>query len=610
MTAVLLAGVVMLCAVSLQQTQSDLMSFRIPSVEGERSISLWEKEDGRFYVFLPSYADLNQMEIDLHTESPVQISGILLEEGMRCSSFALDTPYAISWHAWGKTHQREITFLQSANVPAMYVDTQSGSMDYIHQKKGNKETGWMTVYRADGSLDYSGQMESIQGRGNNTWTEYEKKPYSIILSEKADLLGLGAAQRWILLANAADPTNLRNKIAYEFADAVGLPYSPDSTWADVYLNGEYAGLYLLSERNEVHPERVDLAEDGSFLVSVERQDRIESQNYPHVATDASRYLRIHYPQTPSDIQLKNLEKQWHSVENAILAEDGIDPATGSHWTKLIDVESWVKKYLMEEIFGNIDACHISQFFYSDGNSAEKKIYAGPVWDYDVTMGSDKAWQLSAPNTLYANRLHVSTGIDSPWFYQLYRKDAFFETMVNVYQEEYLPLLQIFLENIIVGYVNQIADACQMDQIRWYTDPAAIDKQFGYIRDYMHKRSEFLSSIWIDQEPYCIVKADHGMGGAFGYFAVFPGENLKDLPEFEDTENLHFTGWYYKDSGNPVDPEKPVTEDMEIYAKWQNKSSRYLGWMEKMLPLGMFMLCFGLVFLEESKSWNWRRLRKK
>lgn len=609
MTAVLLAVVVTLCAVSLQQTQSDLMSFRIPSVEGERSISLWEKEDGRFYVFLPSYADLNQMEIDLHTESPVQIGGILLEEGMRCSSFALDTPYAISWRAWGKTHQREITFVQSAHIPAMYIDTQSGSMDYIHQKKGNKETGWMTVYRADGTLDYSGQMESIQGRGNFTWLSYDKKAYSVKLSESTNLLGLGEAQKWVLLANAGDPTNLRNKIVYEFADAVGLSYSPDSTWADVYLNGEYAGVYLLSERNEVHRERVDI-EGGGFLISLEVLSKLKAQNIPAVTTDALQTFRVHYPQKPDTVTMDSVQSVMQSVENAILSENGIDYLTGRHWTELIDMESWVKKYLIEEIFGNGDAGSISQFFYMDDNDSEGKVYAGPVWDYDRTMGNPVAWHLISPKTFYANRTHANPDHSTPWFHALYQKPVFYQNVRNFYQQDFRPKLEMLLEHEIYEYAEQLQHASAMNDIRWFTKDDNSIIHLHSIVEYMNTRQSVLDALWVEERPYYRVRADQSLGANYTNYIVFQGEALEMLPVFEDSENLYFDGWYYKGTDEPFDPERPITEDIEIYAKWQDKPARLLGRVEKLLPLGVFVLCLGLVFLAELRRWNWHSFRKR
>ena len=117
-----------------------------------------------------------------------------------------------------------MTFLRSAKMPTMYINTESGNMDYIHSKKDNKEAGTVNLYSTSGEADFSGELESVKGRGNFTWTDYDKKPYSIKLKEEADLLEMGKAQNWILLANAADISNLRNKIVYDFAEESGMGY--------------------------------------------------------------------------------------------------------------------------------------------------------------------------------------------------------------------------------------------------------------------------------------------------------------------------------------------------------------------------------------------------
>ena len=33
----------------------------------------------------------------------------------------------------------------------------------------------------------------------------------------------------------------------------------------------------------------------------------------------------------------------------------IDPETGKSWQELIDIDSWARKYLIDEVFGNLDA---------------------------------------------------------------------------------------------------------------------------------------------------------------------------------------------------------------------------------------------------------------
>ena len=311
----------------------------------------------------------------------------------------------------------------------------------------------MRLYLADGTLHYSGSFDALEGRGSSTW-EREKKPYDLELSAEGNLLGMGAAKRWVLLANAMDPSHLRNKIVYDFAKNLGMPYTPACKWVNLYLNGEYAGLYLLCERIEVHPQRADLTGEGYFLVSKEWEWRMEAQKQAYVQLESRAALRLRDTNmTPQAVQ-----EVLQSAENGILAENGIDPVTGKHRWELVDLDSWAMKYLIEEVFGNVDGGTLSQYFYYDGG----KIYAGPVWDYDLTMGNTVAYPHPAANMFYGNRNGVYA---TRWYPALYEDPEFFSRMVELYTTRFRPLLEALVEEGIDAYGNEIVHAAYGDLLR-------------------------------------------------------------------------------------------------------------------------------------------------
>ncbi len=571
----------------------------VPSGDREEKIQLWADENGEYVVFMPSYAELSQAQISLQTETPVYVDGQRLTDGMTCEMFQLNTSYELAFEWRGETRCSQITFVRSGNVAAMFVDTQSGNMEYIHAEKGNEESGAVRLYREDGTTGFDGDISAINGRGNGTWNNYEKKAYSITLAEEADLLEMGSAQKWILLANAGDTSNLRNKMIFDFADAVGLAYSPESEWVDVYLNGEYAGLYLLCERNEVDSERVDITADDGFLVSMEPEGRLSSQQYAHVVTEAGQALRIHYEGSNAQI-LQTVQ----SVENAIVAENGKDPVSGKSYQDLIDLDSWCRKYLIEEIFGNYDAGANSQYYYSDGT----RVYAGPVWDYDTTMGNSTAWQLADPKTLLADRLVVSESAQTPWLYYLCRKDDFREGFSTLYQTEFQELLQQLLEEDIYTYVQEIAQASAMNQIRWDIEMNC-DAEAEQIVQYMAERLAFLEQVWFQDAQYVWVRLDSGLGVNYGYFAVMPGDTLETVPELESTESARFLGWYYADTGEPFDVTQPIWEDTELYARWESISGDRLKDVFKLAPAGCIAVIFIIVLAVDIRRNGKKRVAK-
>ncbi len=520
----------------------------IVSADGVEEELFCRKLTDGYYIFLPSYAEGERARICLNPVYDVFLDGQQLREDQLCTEFPVNTEIELYFRSAENEGYETFRFIRSANVATMYIDVSSGNMEYIHAEKGNSEAGWIKIYRADGTLDYTGNLETIKGRGNATWLG-DKKAYSLELRQEADLLGMGKAGRWILLSNAYDESHLRNKIAFDMAKEAGMPYSPGCEWTDVYLNGEYAGLYLLSERNEVHPGRVDLDPNGGFLVAVEPQWRMEQQGYAYVQTDGNMAFRIHGGTMPQQTMQQILQ----SAENAIFSENGYDPETGKRWDELIDADSWARKYLMAEIFVNEDVGLASEYFFYQ--ASDGVLYAGPIWDMDITFrDSDIPWQTH--RAIIAGRPHL-TGADSRnYFYGLLQKQEFRDTVKRLYREEFRPLLIRLLDGGLEEYQKEMLQAAMTNQARWQLrDPA---QNIARMADFIQKRVAFLDSWWIQEEPFFLVQVQtHDRMWAF---AVSPGETLEHLPEPENGV------WYRSDTNALLDKTLPVDSDLVIFVK--------------------------------------------
>lgn len=565
----------------------------------QERLTCWEEEDGNYLVFLPSGAGLEDVTLSSDPNMQVVLNQKRLEKTTDCGDFEPDVSYGLSWTTEANTVEGTLTFLRSAQLPSLHVDVLSGSMDIIHETKGNQESGSLRLYSATGSLEYSGPMESLKGRGNSSWLK-EKKPYSLTLAREADLLGMGQAKEWILLANAMDPSHLRNKAVYDLADATGMGFAPECQWVDLYLNGEYVGVYLLSERNEIHPERLDLPLTGSFLVSRESQWRLVSQNYSHITTDSGAALRIH----DSGLTETDLNQIWQSAENAILAEDGIDPLTGKHWTQLIDLDSWVIEYLMGEVFGNVDAGTISAYFYKDGRDPSGKIYAGPVWDYDLSMGSKGAGQLKHVNAFFSDKRHIWDLEDTTWSYWLNRKPEFHNRVRELYQTVYRPLIQELLDTGLDTYADYVYQGAQLDQRRWGTKDAQEEKE--RIRQYMTERIAFLDSVWIKNTLYHRVLIIQEPNNSFSH-AVLPGETIPKLPDYY--EEWGMLGWFDAETGEPFDDTQPIYKDRIVYMKMDSESEDEISRLQA-APLAACMLLLIIVVLLDAERCHFRKATNK
>lgn len=590
--AVVAAGVCMLVEVP-QQPLHFLVEGQHP--EDTESVSCWRDLDGKYYVFLPSYANLERVKVELPDDIDACIGEQSLQDGMYCDIFELDREYSYTFSGLGVSQRSTIRFLKSEGVSSMFIDTQSGSLEYIHADKENREEAVLRVFSDTGALSHEVSCDSFGGRGNSTWEEYEKKPYNLMLSEPVDLLGLGSAQRWVLLANASDDSHMRNKIVYDFAQSFGLRYSPEAEWLDLYINGEYVGLYLLCERNEVHDQRVAVGREDSFLVSMEQESRMSKQNIPYVTTESLQSFRIHYPTQDTDTAALRIQQTLQTVENAILSLSSSNDSTAAELEHLIDLDSWARKYLIEEVFGNMDASYISQYYYLDGSIQEPKLFAGPVWDYDLSMGNRMQWQLTSTQILLADRLEVKAGVETPWFHALSSNEAFRNYADAVFSREMIPLLNYFLDSRISEYAGEIFMAARMNQIRWADIYGDFESEVSYIRQYMTDRVNFLNKIWLEGEPYHLIRAEDSFNTNYGYFAVLTGQGGGVLPVLYNTPYEAFRGWYYTEFNEPFDIQKPVFENMEVYATWEKNSGQASSILLELLPIGVIALLFFVFF---------------
>lgn len=563
----------------------------------QENVECWMDGGGDYIVFLPSGAQRSDVVISPEKHTQVVLDQKPLEEPMDCSSIQLDTPYTLSCTAEGITREHTLTFLQSANLPSLHLDVLSGSMEIIHETKGNQESGRVRLYTQQGELAWSGPMESLSGRGNSSWHK-DKKPYSLTLAAEADLLEMGQAKEWILLANAMDPSHLRNKAVYDLSARAGMAYAPECQWVDLYLNGEYAGVYLLSERNEIHPQRLDLPEKGSFLVSRESAWRLISQNYPRVLLDSGAALRIH----DSGLTETDLYEIWQPVENAILAEDGIDPVTGKSWQELIAFDSWVMDYLTGEIFGNVDAGTISTYFYQDGEDPSGKIYAGPVWDYDLSMGSRGTWQTQTVQAFFGDKAHIWSLEDTTWFYGLNRKPEFQNRVRELYEAVFRPLVQQLLDTGLEDYTAQVAQGAMLDQLRWGTGNA--QEETEHIRWYLTERLAFLDSVWLENTQYYMVLVLLDENSSSICHAVLPGERIPSLPSYEESWNI--LGWYDASTEQPFDGSQPIYQDTVVYLKKLPGEEDQISPLQA-VPIAAMLGILVVVILTDEKH---RRIQKR
>lgn len=240
--------------------------FQVENGDADVEVSLWRSNDGSCYVFLPGFANA-QMEgsqvkssialASIEGNASLQIGSQILYGGDVLSGLEWEAAYPMTIYDSRQQILLEapLIFLHSSQLPVVAIETKSGSMEKVEADKGVEERGTVKVWDENGAVLYQGRAESIGGRGNSTFGLL-KKPFQFKLEEKVDLFGFGEADAWNLLADGYDETGLRNYISMEMARALEMEYVPDGRMVDLYCNGEYYGVYYLSEKVEIGESRV------------------------------------------------------------------------------------------------------------------------------------------------------------------------------------------------------------------------------------------------------------------------------------------------------------------------------------------------------------------
>ena len=153
------------------------------------------------------------------------------------------------------------------NIPSIYIST--AEQNGLGLEKADGYTNAL-IQVTNGETIIVNGTGMIKVRGNST-AEAPKKPYKIKLDTKQNLFGMGIAKKWVLLANCFDPTMLRNALAFDLAKELGLAYTSQYTFAEVWMDGTYLGCYQLTEPVEAKNTRVNIdADEGDFLIEYEK----------------------------------------------------------------------------------------------------------------------------------------------------------------------------------------------------------------------------------------------------------------------------------------------------------------------------------------------------
>lgn len=592
------------CVFFQEKRRIEKVRFTFSSVDGiTDQVSLY-KADNVYYAFFPSYADLSTTKLSISSGYRVYVNGQEYTSTTNCNALSYDHAYSITIkNPIGVSIVQETLIIkQSKNVPTLSLHLSNGTLDDIHADKNVSKSGTALLVTENCTIDYNGSFKSMHGRGNSTWSQ-AKKSYALTFKSATDLLGMGAGTGWVLLANSLDKSALRNKLVYDIACEMGLPYSSNTAYIDLYVDDEYQGLYLLAERIDVETNRVNISK---LQKNTQAINHINLSNYPQIEQIIDGQIQRGYKITrnPSDItggyllQIEHHSDRIKDKESLIQTENLSFSLTYPKYASLeqvsyistymnnleqqlkignlsgIDIDSFALLYFLQELFANSDNCSI--FYYKESDSIDSKLYAGPIWDLDLSIGNGFGYSHKSPRQLYQ---HCTN-----WFDYLLKCEEFTARVQQLYWDEFRPNMNFFINDRLDELATQIESSFMMNNLRWdgltsehnnwaETSQKHFDTLDEYVQNivnFMNIRCDYLDSIWGNQDGYVSISfLSDDIGNYKANFYVKIGSTFHKIPNPESIKTIdyNFLGWF-DSAGNPYIPDATITTNNIYTAKWE------------------------------------------
>lgn len=419
------------------------------------------------------------------------------------------------------------TAIETSNLPLIVIDTKGqtitdGPKIDAELKIINSGSGENNLLQP--GTDYEGNA-GIEIRGQSSQM-FPKKSYSIELHSEtgsdtsAALLGMPAEEDWVLYAPYSDKTMLRNALTFHLGNRMG-GWQPGNRFCEVYLNGNYNGIYVLTESIKRDSNRVDISKlkpdevsgddlTGGYIVKADKTDGLGTNEYFQISatvqyhnSDEYKFTYV-YPKSDeiASEQRSYIKKYLTDTENSINGDSFSDPVTG--FRKYIDVQSFVDFQIIQELVNNVDGYRYSTYFYKDKDSDGGKLYAGPLWDFDLCYGNEdytdfnlqtNIWLYSKFAIEYGGRIHWWARMMEDLGYRGVFMSRWKELRKGAFSTD---SIMMFLDNTI----GSLGEAIDRNFTRWpilgeyvwpnYYIGATYEDELGYIKGWITDRVN-----WID-----------------------------------------------------------------------------------------------------------------
>ena len=394
----------------------------------------------------------------------------------------------------------------SGTLPVLFINTE-GYHDIVSKEQYLDAKWWLDAmgidgYQSIGSAEAPLGMQ-IKGRGNYTWIVFDEKPYRIKLDTKQPLLGMKSNKHFCLIPHPDDHyAKLKNTMGFELSRRIGLSYTPAQVPVELVLNGQYIGLYFLTEKIRVEKNRVNVEEQadgetnptkitGGWLIEI--NNYFEENTLRIKERDGGNWydwlwITPHSPEVLSDQQTAYITQLIEKTNAAIYDPD----KNSTEWEKYIDIDSLACFYIVAEIIDNIESFYGSCYMHKQRGDSTKLIF-GPVWDMGQSF--ERINLTDASNFRYF--IYQDEYFNSHWIKEIAKFPHFQEVVKQHWKEFYKSGFNgLDIDKMIDDHVSSIHEAWASHTTRWrYWRHYDIDKAAALYKRYIHSKINWLQSRW-------------------------------------------------------------------------------------------------------------------
>ena len=388
----------------------------------------------------------------------------------------------------------------SGTLPVLYINTE-GHRDIVSKESDDylQADWWLDAMDLEGYESIGSAREPlgllIKGRGNYSWT-LNKKPFRIKLDTKQKLLGMKSNRHFVLMAHSTWLEFLTNTVGFELSRRIGLAYTPAQEPVEVVLNGQYIGLYFVTEKIRVGKNRVNVTEQtpgdtdpshatGGWLIEID--DHPDPDQFVFQEGNGNWIgVKYHSPDSLSPQQFGYLYNLMVNTDKAIYNKN----KQSVEWEKYIDMDTLACFYIVNEVTDEIESFANSLFLHKQQGDSAKLLF-GPVWDFGCSFGRA---QNPATWFLYEN---TAPNFKAHWLEELLKYPRL-QACVRKHWHEFYPSQLETIEEFIDAFVDKIEQAGFADAARWpeYVNGVPLRRRADYFyKPLLRAKVDFLKQQW-------------------------------------------------------------------------------------------------------------------